>query len=64
MSFVSFPSSVGPKILTYVTKVMVQCVQLLLVLSRMETPSHVLMQVLESNSPNPVTLVTTFTVRG
>lgn len=37
--------SVGPKILTYVTKVVVQCLQLLHVLLRGETQSHILMQV-------------------
>ncbi|XP_075871848.1 chitobiosyldiphosphodolichol beta-mannosyltransferase isoform X2 [Nelusetta ayraudi] len=35
---------VGPKIVSYVTKVLVQSLQLLLALSRMETQSHVLMQ--------------------
>uniref|UniRef100_A0A3Q3XPA2 Uncharacterized protein n=1 Tax=Mola mola TaxID=94237 RepID=A0A3Q3XPA2_MOLML len=35
---------VGPKILTYVTKVIVQCLQLLHVLLRMEIQSHILMQ--------------------
>ncbi|XP_034088764.1 chitobiosyldiphosphodolichol beta-mannosyltransferase isoform X1 [Gymnodraco acuticeps] len=35
---------VGPKILTYVTKVILQCLQLLYVLLRMETQSHILMQ--------------------
>lgn len=35
----------GPKILTYVTKVIVQCLQLLSVLMRMELQSHILMQV-------------------
>lgn len=37
----------GPKILTYVTKVIVQCLQLLSVLMRMELQSHILMQVLD-----------------
>lgn len=41
--FVCF--SVGPKILTYVTKVIAQCLQLLHVLLRMEIQSHILMQV-------------------
>ncbi|XP_032393414.1 chitobiosyldiphosphodolichol beta-mannosyltransferase isoform X1 [Etheostoma spectabile] len=35
---------VGPKILTYVTKVILQCLQLLHVLLKMETQSHILMQ--------------------
>uniref|UniRef100_A0A672YKD2 ALG1 chitobiosyldiphosphodolichol beta-mannosyltransferase n=1 Tax=Sphaeramia orbicularis TaxID=375764 RepID=A0A672YKD2_9TELE len=35
---------VGPKILTYVTKVMTQCLQLLFVLLRMELQSFILMQ--------------------
>ncbi|KAL7377569.1 hypothetical protein ABVT39_001403 [Epinephelus coioides] len=35
---------VGPKILTYVTKVILQCLQLLYVLLNMETQSHILMQ--------------------
>lgn len=35
----------GPKIVSYVTKVLAQSLQLLLALSRMETQSHVLMQV-------------------
>uniref|UniRef100_A0A671XHE2 Chitobiosyldiphosphodolichol beta-mannosyltransferase n=1 Tax=Sparus aurata TaxID=8175 RepID=A0A671XHE2_SPAAU len=35
---------VGPKILTYVTKVIIQSLQLLLVLLRMEIQSHILMQ--------------------
>ncbi|XP_071321822.1 chitobiosyldiphosphodolichol beta-mannosyltransferase isoform X2 [Trachinotus anak] len=35
---------VGPKLLTYVTKVIIQCLQLLSVLLRMELPSHLLMQ--------------------
>ncbi|XP_059204957.1 chitobiosyldiphosphodolichol beta-mannosyltransferase [Centropristis striata] len=35
---------VGPKLLTYVTKVILQCVQLLHVLLQMETQSHLLMQ--------------------
>uniref|UniRef100_A0A3Q1JAJ2 Chitobiosyldiphosphodolichol beta-mannosyltransferase n=1 Tax=Anabas testudineus TaxID=64144 RepID=A0A3Q1JAJ2_ANATE len=39
---VAFP--VGPKILTYVTKVIVQFLQLLHVLLRMELQSHILMQ--------------------
>ncbi|XP_070703806.1 chitobiosyldiphosphodolichol beta-mannosyltransferase [Pempheris klunzingeri] len=34
----------GPKILTYVTKVILQCLQLLRVLLRMDTQSHVLLQ--------------------
>lgn len=38
--------SVGPKILTYVTKVIIQSLQLLLVLLRMEIQSYILMQVL------------------
>nr|XP_040046472.1 chitobiosyldiphosphodolichol beta-mannosyltransferase isoform X2 [Gasterosteus aculeatus aculeatus] len=37
-------SSVGPKIFTYVTKVILQTLQLLLVLLKMETQSHILMQ--------------------
>ena len=41
--FVVFP--VGPKVLTYVTKVMVQSLQLLHVLLKMELQSHILMQV-------------------
>lgn len=39
--------STGPKILTYITKVIVQCLQLLSVLMRMELQSHILMQVLD-----------------
>ncbi|XP_040919068.1 chitobiosyldiphosphodolichol beta-mannosyltransferase [Toxotes jaculatrix] len=35
---------VGPKLLTYVTKVLLQCLQLLLVLLRTELQSHVLLQ--------------------
>ncbi|XP_051244609.1 chitobiosyldiphosphodolichol beta-mannosyltransferase [Dicentrarchus labrax] len=35
---------VGPKIVSYVTKVLVQCVQLLLVLLKMDSQSHILMQ--------------------
>ncbi|XP_044037567.1 chitobiosyldiphosphodolichol beta-mannosyltransferase [Siniperca chuatsi] len=35
---------VGPKILTYVTKVIVQCLQLLRVLLKTEAQSHILMQ--------------------
>ncbi|KAL6102419.1 alg1 [Pungitius sinensis] len=35
---------VGPKIFTYVTKVILQTLQLLLVLLKMETQSHILMQ--------------------
>ncbi|XP_037649402.1 chitobiosyldiphosphodolichol beta-mannosyltransferase [Sebastes umbrosus] len=35
---------VGPKILTYVTKVILQCLQLLHVLLKMETQSYILMQ--------------------
>ncbi|XP_045893033.1 chitobiosyldiphosphodolichol beta-mannosyltransferase isoform X2 [Micropterus dolomieu] len=35
---------VGPKILTYVTKVILQCLQLLHVLLKTETQSHILMQ--------------------
>ncbi|GLD48865.1 chitobiosyldiphosphodolichol beta-mannosyltransferase [Lates japonicus] len=35
---------VGPKLLTYVTKVIIQCLQLLYVLLRMELQSHLLMQ--------------------
>lgn len=38
-------STVGPKLLTYVTKVITQCLQLLFVLLRMELQSHLLMQV-------------------
>lgn len=37
----------GPKFLTYVTKVIVQCLQLLCVLMKMELQSHILMQVLD-----------------
>jgi len=39
-------SSVGPKIFSYVTKVILQSLQLLHVLLKMETQSHILMQVL------------------
>ncbi|XP_023269090.1 chitobiosyldiphosphodolichol beta-mannosyltransferase-like, partial [Seriola lalandi dorsalis] len=35
---------VGPKLLTYVTKVIIQCLQLLSVLLRVEPQSHLLMQ--------------------
>lgn len=35
----------GPKIVSYATKVLLQSLQLLLALSRMETQAHVLMQV-------------------
>lgn len=37
----------GPKMFTYVTKVIVQCLQLLSVLMRMELQSYILMQVLD-----------------
>lgn len=37
--------STGPKILSYITKVVVQCVQLLSVLLSMELQSHILLQV-------------------
>lgn len=40
-----FSSSVGPKIVSYVTKVLIQSLQLLLTLSKMDTQSHILMQV-------------------
>lgn len=39
--------SSGPKPFVYITKVVVQCLQLLWVLLRMELQSHLLMQVLE-----------------
>lgn len=39
--------SSGPKLFVYITKVVVQCLQLLWVLLRMELQSHLLMQVLE-----------------
>lgn len=47
LSFLSRVSSTGPKLLTYVTKVIVQSLQLLSVLLRMELQSHILLQVLK-----------------
>lgn len=40
----------GPKIFSYVTKVLIQSLQLLLTLSKMETQSHILMQVSDALS--------------